>query len=164
MAAVKTDTALILSVLVLNFVLYTIILGIGGWAFNELIDGSLVFVGNGASPYLAIFSVLTSVVGISSVISGLQTLKKTEAKAAAAAIALAAWGLTLISLGLASKQVHLGGIHSKKLKALEAFAIIVSFTQLLYLIIPHATLFMNSRSSPDTAPTGNLGKSDNASV
>jgi hypothetical protein len=39
---------------------------------------------------------------------------------------------------LAAKEIHVGGPRSKKLKTLEAFSIILSFFQLLYLLSLHS--------------------------
>ncbi|KAJ7535437.1 hypothetical protein O6H91_12G033800 [Diphasiastrum complanatum] len=152
----KFGLALTASILLVNLVLYCILLGLAGWAFNEFIDGKLVDI-NAASPYLIIFSILSGVLGITSVVCGLQTLSgKTENNAAAisaaSATGLAAWGVTLIALGLASKQIHIGLIHNKKLKVLEAFAIILAGAQLLYLIVAHVTLHGKTKSAANTAP------------
>ncbi|KAJ7529972.1 hypothetical protein O6H91_15G081900 [Diphasiastrum complanatum] len=156
MAAGKAGIPHALPLLVLNFVLYTILLGLASWAFNELIDGTLDN-GNSATSYLILFSLLAAVLGITSVIAGLQTLiRKLESNSVVASAALAAWGLALIALGLASKQIHIGGIHNKKLRALEAFAIIVAITQFLYLLLLHANLF--PKSSANTAPTESNSK------
>ncbi|KAJ7535438.1 hypothetical protein O6H91_12G033800 [Diphasiastrum complanatum] len=154
----KFGLALTASILLVNLVLYCILLGLAGWAFNEFIDGKLVDTAvNAASPYLIIFSILSGVLGITSVVCGLQTLSgKTENNAAAisaaSATGLAAWGVTLIALGLASKQIHIGLIHNKKLKVLEAFAIILAGAQLLYLIVAHVTLHGKTKSAANTAP------------
>lgn len=48
---------------------------------------------------------------------------------------------------LACKQIHLGGHRGWRLRVVEAFIIILTFTQLLYLILIHAGLY-SSRYGP----------------
>lgn len=47
----------------------------------------------------------------------------------------------------ACKQIHIGGHRGWRLKMVEAFIIILTFTQLLYLLLIHAGLY-NSRYGP----------------
>lgn len=48
---------------------------------------------------------------------------------------------------LACKQINLGGYRGWRLKVVEAFIIILTFTQLLYLLLLHAGMF-SSRYGP----------------
>jgi len=48
---------------------------------------------------------------------------------------------------LACKQIHIGGHRGWRLKMVEAFIIILTFTQLLCLLLTHAGLY-NSRYGP----------------
>lgn len=48
---------------------------------------------------------------------------------------------------LACKQIHIGGHRGWRLRMVEAFIIILTFTQLLYLLLIHAGLY-SSRYGP----------------
>lgn len=63
---------------------------------------------------------------------------RNESLAAAAATALIAWLLTLLAMGVACKEIHIGYGRNKRLKTLEAFMIILSLFELLYLLALHA--------------------------
>lgn len=86
------------------------------------------------------FALIASVVGIASTLAGAHHLRlwRTETLAAAAATSLIAWLLTLLAMGVACKEIHTGGYRTKRLKTLEAFMIILSLFELLYLLATHA--------------------------
>ncbi|KAJ7558908.1 hypothetical protein O6H91_04G061500 [Diphasiastrum complanatum] len=112
--------------LLLNFAAYTVLLALAGWALNEMLDNKL-HGGNAATLYLIVFSLIAGVVGVASVVLGFLSLSGTpETKAVAVTSGLVAWVLSLLALGLAAKQIHIGKVHNKRLRALEAFAIIVA--------------------------------------
>ncbi|KAJ7295281.1 hypothetical protein O6H91_06G121600 [Diphasiastrum complanatum] len=154
--------------LLLNLALYLINLGISGWVLNELIDNELRK-GNHATPYLAITASASGVVGVASVLTGFYSLisRKAENNAAAAASGLIAWALTVLNLGFASKQIKIGHVHSKRLKALECISIILAGTQLLYVILSHTRLLLEKNPSATTTggPTGkSLASQDTAAA
>nr|CAB3456414.1 unnamed protein product [Digitaria exilis] len=64
--------------------------------------------------------------------------------AANAASSLIAWAITALAFGLACKEIHIGGHRGWRLRVLEAFVIILAFTQLLYVLMLHAGLFGGS--------------------
>ncbi|KAJ7535429.1 hypothetical protein O6H91_12G033100 [Diphasiastrum complanatum] len=150
----KEVVAIAAPLLFLKFAAYAVLLGLAGWALNEQLDKKL-HGGNAATPYLIIFSLITGAVGLASVTLGYLSLSgKPESNAVAAASGLVAWVLSLLALGLAAKQIHVGKVHNKRLKALEAFAVIVSGIELLYLIAAHVGLALKSTcaAASTTAP------------
>lgn len=98
--------------------------------------------GNGATFYFLVFAILAGVVGAASKLAGAAHLRawRGESLGAATASAVIAWAITALAFGLACKEIHLGGSRGWRLKALEAFVIIVFFTQLLYVLLLHAGL------------------------
>ncbi|XP_034686128.1 membrane protein PM19L [Vitis riparia] len=134
--------------LILNFLLYGIITIIASWAVNHGIERSreaasvlsiparifpIYFpVGNMASGFFIIYSLIAGVVGmVSSIISIINVIQWNPSNLhAAAASSLITWLLTLLAMGLACKEINIGWADST-LRALEALTIIVSATQLL---------------------------------
>lgn len=122
----------------INFVLYIAIAAISGWALNNAIDrGWEVVSYNPATFYFVMFALLAGVVGIAAKLSGAHHLRvwHSESLAGSNAAGFIAWLLTLLAMGLAWKQISLGGAFmSFQMKLLEALVIIVAVTQLLYLL------------------------------
>jgi len=141
-------------VLVLNFCMYLIVCGTAGWAINEAIKHDIMTgegiplpnpfwavyfpMGNAATGFMVIFALIAGVVGAGSCLSGIHHIMswKHESLAAAASGAMTAWSLTLLAMGLACKEIHLHGRNSR-LRTLEAFIIILSGTQFLYIALIH---------------------------
>ncbi|KAJ7548618.1 hypothetical protein O6H91_07G019500 [Diphasiastrum complanatum] len=159
MAETRTATrAAVIPLLILNFCMYMIVLGIAGWAINRAIDfgqtnvvnptrGVVTVtrypVGNAATPYFIITALIAGVVGIASLLTGAAhiALWRSESLAAAASSALIAWLLTLLAFGLSCKEIRLrGGYRDGRMKTLEAFVIILAGFQLLYLLLLHGGL------------------------
>ncbi|KAI5005430.1 hypothetical protein ZWY2020_032673 [Hordeum vulgare] len=63
--------------------------------------------------------------------------------ATSASSSLVAWAITALAFGLACKEIHIGGYRGWRLRVLEAFVIILAFTQLLYVLALHSGLFGN---------------------
>ncbi|KAM5587791.1 membrane protein PM19L-like [Rosa sericea] len=136
--------------LVLNFCMYVIVLGIGGWAMNRAIDHGFIIggdfnlpahfspiyfpMGNAATGFFVTFALIAGVVGVASAISGLNHLRSwtSDSLPSAATAATIAWTLTLLAMGFAWKEIELG-IRNSRLRTMEAFLIILSATQLLYI-------------------------------
>ncbi|XP_030470086.1 membrane protein PM19L-like [Syzygium oleosum] len=138
--------------LFLNLVMYLIVVGFASWCLNHLINGQTghpSFGGNGATMFFLIFALLASVVGIISKLAGASHIRawRNDSLAAAASSALIAWAITALAFGLACKEINVGGHRGWRLRVLEAFIIILTFTQLLYVLLLHAGLF-NSRFGP----------------
>ena len=144
--------------LFLNLILYILVVGFGSWCLNRLINGQTNnpgFGGNGATMFFLVFAILAGVVGVASKFSGGNHIRawRNDSLAAAGASALVAWAITALAFGLACKEIHIGGHRGWRLKVLEALIIILTFTQLLYLMLLHAGVF-SSKYGPgyrDTA-------------
>ncbi|CAA0827548.1 AWPM-19-like family protein [Striga hermonthica] len=140
--------------LFLNFCMYVIVLGIGGWALNRAIDHGFIIgpgldlpahfspidfpMGNAATGFFVLFAMIASVVGVASAISGLNLMRYWDADSmsAAATAATIAWTLTLLAMGFACKEIELH-IRNASLRTMEAFMIILSATQLFYIAAIH---------------------------
>ncbi|KAI4298205.1 hypothetical protein L6164_031792 [Bauhinia variegata] len=138
----------------LNFCMYVIILGIGGWAMNRAIDHGFVIgpgfdlpahfspiyfpMGNAATGFFVTFALIAGVVGVASVISGINHVRSwtSESLPSAASAAIIAWSLTLLAMGFACKEIELE-IRNARLRTMEAFLIILAATQLLYIAAIH---------------------------
>jgi len=150
--------------LLLNFCMYVIVGAIAGWALNNAMDHTystglrggipvgffpVYFpMGNEATGFMTIFSLIAAVVGASSCLSGLHHHRVWTAHslASSAASAMTAWALTLLAMGLAWKEIHIGG-RNTKLRTLESFLIILSGTKLFYIFLIHGGLFGGNYSS-----------------
>ncbi|OWM63299.1 membrane protein PM19L [Punica granatum] len=138
--------------LFLNFVMYLIVIGFASWCLNRVINGQTnhpSFGGNGATMFFLIFALLAGVIGVVSKLAGASHVRawRNDSLAAAGSSALVAWAITALAFGLACKEIHIGGWRGWRLRVLEAFIIILTFTQLLYILLLHAGLF-SSRYGP----------------
>ncbi|KAM1610470.1 hypothetical protein ACFXTN_020868 [Malus domestica] len=132
--------------LFLNLIMYLIIVGFASWCLNRFINGQTnhpSFGGNGATMFFLIFSILAGVMGIASKLAGANHIRawRSDSLAAAGSSAIVAWALTALALGLACKQISIGGFRGWRLRVLEAFVIVLTVTQLLYLLLLHAGVF-----------------------
>ncbi|KAB5545432.1 hypothetical protein DKX38_013544 [Salix brachista] len=140
--------------LILNMGLYFLMIVIGSWAINHGIERSretaatltiparifpIYFpMGNLATGFFIILSLLAGVVGFTCSITGLNNVFLWNAPNlhAAYASALASLSLTLLALGFACKEINIGWTDSA-LRSLEVVTIIVSGTQLLCTVAIH---------------------------
>ncbi|KAJ6319171.1 hypothetical protein OIU76_014489 [Salix suchowensis] len=140
--------------LILNTGLYFLMIVIGSWAINHGIERSretaatltiparifpIYFpMGNLATGFFIILSLLAGVVGFTCSITGLNNVFLWNAPNlhAAYASALASLSLTLLALGFACKEINIGWTDSA-LRTLEVVTIIVSGTQLLCTVAIH---------------------------
>ncbi|KAK7359157.1 hypothetical protein VNO77_01104 [Canavalia gladiata] len=138
----------------LNFCMYAIVLGIGGWAMNRAIGHGFIIgpelklpahfspiffpMGNASTGFFVTFALLAGVVGAASAISGINHIRSWTAESlpSAASVATIAWTLTLLAMGFACKEIELH-IRNARLKTMEAFIIILSATQLFYIAAIH---------------------------
>ncbi|GAB4831554.1 hypothetical protein Ancab_005565 [Ancistrocladus abbreviatus] len=164
--------------LLLNFCMYVVILGIGGWAMDKAIDHGFLIgkifchpsasvcrcdfllmrmrarisasstlspiyfpIGNAATGFFVLFALIAGVVGAASCICGLNHIRSWNAQSmpAAATAATIAWALTVLAMGFACKEIELD-FRNARLRTMEAFTIILSATQLLYLGAIHGSL------------------------
>ncbi|KAK9139534.1 hypothetical protein Scep_009215 [Stephania cephalantha] len=135
--------------LVLNLVLYIIVSIIAGVAINFDIDSPLpseeslsipahIFPmynpkGNMATGFFLIFSLIAGLVGIATSIAGIGNIQKANVPNlhSAGTYSIITWGLTLLAMGLACKEINIGIHDDLNLRALETLVIILSGTQLL---------------------------------
>ncbi|KAL5990281.1 hypothetical protein ACLOJK_011178 [Asimina triloba] len=132
--------------LFLNLIMYIIVVGLASWNLNKFINGMTNYpgvAGNGATFYFQIFAILAGVIGIVSKLAGGNHIRawRNDSLAAAASSSLIAWAITALAFGLACKEIATGGHRGWRLRALEAFIIILTFTQLVYVLILHAGIF-----------------------
>ncbi|KAA8519570.1 hypothetical protein F0562_013806 [Nyssa sinensis] len=141
--------------LVLNFCMYATILGISGWATNKAFKHGFTIsagfdlpphfspiyfpMGNAATGFFVIFALIAGVVGIGSVISGLNHVRvwNVDSLPSAASAAAIAWALTLLAMGFAWKEIE-QQMRNAPLRTMEAFLIILSATQLIYIVAIHS--------------------------
>ncbi|AES65810.1 hypothetical protein MtrunA17_Chr2g0303931 [Medicago truncatula] len=140
--------------LALNFCMYVIVISIGGWAMNRAIDHGFEIgpgfdlpahfspiyfpMGNAATGFFVTFALIAGVVGIGSLISGLNHIRSwtSESLPSAASVAAIAWALTVLAMGFGCKEIQLN-IRNSRLKTMEAFLIILTATQLFYIAAIH---------------------------
>ncbi|KAK6255049.1 AWPM-19-like - like 3 [Theobroma cacao] len=146
-------TALIL--LFLNLGLYIIVTLIAGWAVNHAIErthetASVLSIparifpiffpmGNMATGFFIVFSLIAGVVGVANSVTGLTNVLQWDAPNlnAAASSSLLTWALTLLAMGLACKEINIGWTEAN-LRTLEVLTIIASATQLFCTGAIHA--------------------------
>ncbi|XP_077239897.1 AWPM-19-like family protein [Tasmannia lanceolata] len=152
--------------LVLNLILYAVISMIAGWAINFSIEHThdtvpilpvpahifpIYFpMGNMATAFFVIFALIAGLVGIASSVSGINSILRWDVPnlLSAGASSIITWGLTLLAMGLACKEINVGRRNSS-LIALETLTIILSGTQLICAGAIHsgAMAVMNRRVS-----------------
>ncbi|KAL8167856.1 hypothetical protein V2J09_009355 [Rumex salicifolius] len=143
--------------LLLNFCMYVIILGIAGWAMNFAIDHGFIIgagfelpahfspiyfpMGNAATGFFVMFSLIAGVVGVASCIIGFTHIRSWDSHSmpSAASAAAISFTLTLLAMGFACKEIELDH-RNARLKTMEAFSIILSATQLLYVATLHGSM------------------------
>ncbi|KAA3478125.1 AWPM-19-like family protein [Gossypium australe] len=135
--------------LFLNFCMYVIVLGIGAWAMNRAIDYGFIIgpgfklpahfspiyfpMGNAATGFFVTFAMLAGVVGCSISDSWYQPYPSLPSVASIAGVA---WTFTLLAMGFACKEIELE-IRNSRLRTMEAFLIILTVTQLVYIAAIH---------------------------
>ncbi|XP_068652764.1 membrane protein PM19L-like [Aristolochia californica] len=147
--------------LFLNLFMYIVVVGFASWNLNKFINGQTYHpgvAGNGATTYFLIFAILAGVIGIASKFAGGCHIRawRNDSLAAAAAASLVAWAVTVLAFGLACKEIAVGFNRGWRLRVLEAFIIILGFTQLLYVLLLHAGVF-SSKYGPGYRDTDYQG-------
>ncbi|KVH89420.1 membrane protein PM19L-like [Cynara cardunculus var. scolymus] len=140
--------------MVLNFCMYVILLGIGGWAMNRAIDHGFIIgpgfdlpahfspiyfpMGNASTGFFVTFALIAGVVGVASILAGFDHYRSwsSNSRPAAVSSAIIAWSLTVLAMGFAWKEIELEG-RNARLRTMEAFTIILSATQLIYVAALH---------------------------
>ncbi|OVA02293.1 AWPM-19-like [Macleaya cordata] len=93
--------------------------------------------------FFLIFSIMAGVVGVASKMAGGFHIRawRNDSLAAAGSSSLVAWAITALAFGLACKEIGIGGHRGWRLRVLEGLIIILTFTQLLYILLIHAGVF-----------------------
>ncbi|XP_051127527.1 membrane protein PM19L [Andrographis paniculata] len=135
--------------LFLNFIMYFILLGFASWCLNRFINGQTghpSMGGNGATGPFLTFAILAAVLGIVSKIAGGNHIRawRNDSLAAACSSSIVAWAVTALAFGLACKEINVGGWRGWRLRVVEAFVIILAFTQLIYVLLLHAGMFSSA--------------------
>ncbi|CAA7014465.1 unnamed protein product [Microthlaspi erraticum] len=120
--------------LVLNFCMYAIVLGIGAWSMNKAINHGFLIgadfslpthfspiyfpMGNAATGFFVMFALIAGVAGAASVIAGASHLQSwtTASLPAAVSAATIAWSLTLLAMGFGCKEIELGMRNARLVK------------------------------------------------
>ncbi|KAJ0979665.1 hypothetical protein J5N97_015139 [Dioscorea zingiberensis] len=142
--------------LVLNLLMYAIALGIASWVLNYGINETpeavmkglsapaRIFpiyypIGNLATGFFVIFTLVAALVGVATSLTGLyDVLEWTPSSVlSAASSSITAWTLTLLAMGLACKEISISS-RPASLRAMETLMIILSGTQLLCTGTIHA--------------------------
>ncbi|XP_057488109.1 membrane protein PM19L-like isoform X1 [Actinidia eriantha] len=152
MAVGREGRSLIGPLLIANFVVYLILLGLAAWSLDKYIDGEQNHPhlgGNPATSFMLIFAMVGGVIGVCSVVAGLMHHRAwcSNSLVTAASSAIISWAVTSLALGLVCKEIIMGGYRGKRLQTLEAFIAISTLSQLLYLVLLHAGMF-SSRYGP----------------
>ncbi|GAB2266409.1 hypothetical protein Dimus_001417 [Dionaea muscipula] len=145
--ASETSRSASILLLLLNFFLYIIVMAVAAWAVNHGIETSYATasglglparlfpiyspMGNLATGFFIIFSLLVGVVGVTTSLTGIHNVMQGKAAHlyAAASSSLVTWALTLLAMGFACKEIHVGGTDSN-LRTMETTMIILGVTQL----------------------------------
>ncbi|CAO2175273.1 unnamed protein product [Urochloa humidicola] len=140
-----------LLLLLLNLCLYTILAIIGGWALNVSVERGFIIgpelrlpahfhpiffpIGNFATGFFVLFSLIAGVVGIASAMVGFAHLRfwSYHSLQPAAALGLVAWALTVLAMGLACQEISFDR-RNAKLGTMEAFTIVLTVTQFFYVL------------------------------
>ncbi|KAJ4779405.1 AWPM-19-like family protein [Rhynchospora pubera] len=139
--------------LFVNLIMYAAAAVVAGWAINYSIDEApsatlapparifpIYFpIGNLATGFFVIFSLLAGIVGVMTSLTGLQEVMQARLPSilSAAASSVVTWALTLLAMGLACKEISIGP-RPANLRALETLTIILSGTQLFCTGAIHA--------------------------
>ncbi|TVU23170.1 hypothetical protein EJB05_30204 [Eragrostis curvula] len=144
-----------LLLLLLNMCMYIILAVIGGWAVNIAVERGFIIgpdlrlpahfhpiffpIGNFATGFFVVFSLIAGVFGIASGIVGFTHLHfwNYHSLQPAATFGLLAWGLTVLAMGLACQEISFDR-RNAKLGTMEAFTIVLTVTQFFYVLAIHS--------------------------
>nr|POE99241.1 hypothetical protein CFP56_42615 [Quercus suber] len=89
------------------------------------------------------FAMLAAVLGVVSKFLGGNHISawRNDSLASAASSSVMAWALTALAAGLACKEIVIGGYRGWRLKMIEAFIIILAFTEMVYVLLLPAGIF-----------------------
>ncbi|XP_024928844.1 membrane protein PM19L isoform X2 [Ziziphus jujuba] len=121
--------------LVVNFVVCLIVVGLAGWSIDKYINGE-----QNHPP---------GVLGFCSLLSGFIHLRawRSDSLASAQSLSAISWAITAIAFGFVCKEIILGGHRGKRLRTLETFIVISLLSQFLYVVLLHGGVY-HSRYGP----------------
>ncbi|XP_057488117.1 membrane protein PM19L-like isoform X2 [Actinidia eriantha] len=145
MAVGREGRSLIGPLLIANFVVYLILLGLAAWSLDKYIDGEQNHPhlgGNPATSFMLIFAMVGGVIGVCSVVAGLMHHRAwcSNSLVTAASSAIISWAVTSLALGLVCKEIIMGGYRGKRLACsaagMDLLIIVVMALALLQHTIP----------------------------
>ncbi|KAJ1281787.1 hypothetical protein BS78_03G000600 [Paspalum vaginatum] len=143
-----------LLLLLLNLCMYMILAILSGWALNVAIERGFIIgpelrlpahfhpiffpIGNFATGFFVLFSLIAGVVGIASAIVGFTHLRFWSYRSLqpAASFGLIAWALTVLAMGLACQEISFDR-RNAKLGTMETFTVVLTVTQFFYVLAIH---------------------------
>ncbi|XAR71350.1 hypothetical protein NMG60_11028566 [Bertholletia excelsa] len=146
--------------LMVNFVVNLILLGLASWSLDKYINGDRNHPhlgGNPSTSFVLVFALLAGVVGVCSVLAGILHHRawRTDSLAGATSPGIVSWAITVLAFGVVCKEIIMGGHRGKRLQTLEAFIAISMVSQLLYLLLLHAGMF-DDRYGPSYRKYGDV--------
>ncbi|CAI9110700.1 OLC1v1010768C1 [Oldenlandia corymbosa var. corymbosa] len=121
MAVGRAGKTLMGPILMVNFVVYLIVLGLAGWSVDKFIDGEQDHPhlgGNTSTGFVMVFSLMGGAIGACSLLSGLIHLRawQNDSLASASSSAIIAWAITALAFGVC------GNLIAEPIDILGAFA------------------------------------------
>ncbi|KAL8240554.1 hypothetical protein R6Q59_013909 [Mikania micrantha] len=149
----KIGRGLMMPMLIANFVVCMIMVGLAAWSIDKYIDGQQDHPhlgGNPSTTYMLEFGLLGGATGLCSLMIGLMHHREwgSSSLASASSSAFVSWAITAIALGFVCKEINMGGRRGKRLQTLELFITISTVSQLLYLMLLHAGV-LSRKYGPD---------------
>ncbi|PWA90096.1 rhomboid-related intramembrane serine protease family protein [Artemisia annua] len=149
----KIGRGLMMPMMIANFVVYIIVVGLAAWSIDKYIDGQQDHPhlgGNPSTTYMLEFGLLGGATGLCSLVIGFMHLRawRSASLASASSSAFISWAITTVAFGFAWKEIKMGGRRGKRLQTLELFITISAISQLLYLMLLHAGVF-SKKYGPD---------------
>ncbi|KAI8031239.1 Membrane protein PM19L [Camellia lanceoleosa] len=120
MAIGRAGRSLMGPLLIVNFVVYLILLGLAGWSLDKYVNGQQNHPhlgGNEATSFMLAFALLGGVVGACSVLAALMHLRawSSDSLSSASSSAIISWAITVVAFGLVCKEITMGGHRGKRL-------------------------------------------------
>ncbi|CAM6099778.1 unnamed protein product [Calypogeia fissa] len=123
--------ALLLWLLVLDLVL----LGVAADSWNRIIGGNTTGA-NGITPYVVLLALIEGTFLGAAIVVGLSHAYHYTPGSVGSAFATSviAWGVDILALGFAAKEINIGGQGSRA-KVIESFIIVIGFFETIYMLI-----------------------------
>ncbi|CAL5324850.1 unnamed protein product [Camellia sinensis] len=120
MAIGRAGRSLMGPLLIVNFVVYLILLGLAGWSLDKYINGQQNHPhlgGNEATSFMLTFALLGGVVGACSVLAALMHLRawSSDSLSSASSSAIISWAITVVAFGTCMQGDHNGRTQRKEI-------------------------------------------------